>query len=152
MNEQQCSLLEQALTDGSSDYKEMSKKNGILLRNGAADLHAGDTVVLEEQMKVVVNLKWRLIVGIYDQNLQQVCPLSSGSDFMVVDNTVRKLTGIGQLAGIVTVDYAKKQEDSVRRRIEYLCDQNDEIELFGIEESIKTRSEILTQKHSLYIL
>ena len=155
LNEQQCSLLEQALTDGSSDYKEMSKKNGILLRNGAADLHAGDTVVLEGTDESGSKFKMEVpVVGIYDQNLQQeVCPLSSGSDFMVVDNTVRKLTGIGQLAGIVTVDYAKKQEDSVRRRIEYLCDQNDEIELFGIEESIKTRSEIFdTKTQPLYLI
>lgn len=155
LSEEQCGILSQAVIEGSSDYGELSKKNGILLRNGTADLHVGDTVLLEGTDESGNEFKTEVpVLGIYDQNLQQeICPLSSESDFMVVDNTAHKLTGIEELTGIITVDYARNQEDNIKSQIEYFCNQSDQIEMYGIEESIKTRSEIFdTKTEPLYLI
>lgn len=151
----QCNIIRKALVAGSSDYDTLNKENGILVREGVANLSVGDLILLrgtdnqgnEFQKDVPV-------VGIYNQNVQQeVLPLSSGSDFMVTDHTVLDLTGISQQCGIVTVDIEDNNKESALKQIEFLCNESNLVDIYTIQESMAVRKSIFeTQIQPMYLI
>lgn len=155
LSEKQCEVLSDAIVAGSVNYDELNDKDGILLRANATGLNVGDFVRLSgtdvngEKFNIEVP-----VMGFYDQNLQkEICPFASGSDFKLTDATAKRLTGIINQTGLLSISTKPGAEQQVYKAVRAITDTDDEIELYTLEDSVKVRQALFNmQTEPLFIV
>lgn len=153
--QEQCVRIAPSIVYGTSDYEALNKQNGILIRNGLGNMAVGEKVQINGLGKDGNEFTKELpIVGIYDGNKKQtLCPFSTGADFMMTDTSIAELTGITNQVGLIeaALDPAKRQQAT--EKIKAVTDANDKVDMFTLEESVKTRKSIFESKtRPLYMI
>lgn len=137
LTQEQFSIVSDLLTEGSIDYNEMTKINGIFVEDKYASV--GDTLTL--QLRGIDGNELSLdvpVVGTYDgAKLMSVYPIVPGNPyFLMTYDSAKNLTGVSAQTGVLSVDVTKEKYDTVLSQINEIAQSGDEISVFNIEQNI----------------
>ena len=137
LNREQTAEMQTILSSGTANYDDMVEKNGILVAEGTAKV--GDTLKIAGRAPDGSSFDVEaVVVGVYDRSdLMENCPVIPGSPyFLMAYDTAKKLTGIAEQTGILSLEVSEEHFESVLSEVQQIADENGKIEVNSIEQTI----------------
>lgn len=138
LDEEEIARRQSILSEGTADYDKMTEENGIWVEEGTAKL--GDSVELSGRAPDGSTFHIDAVVaGIYKKaDLMGKEPVVPGSPgFIMTYDTARKLTGITDQTGILTVQVSDENFDAVLSEVERIAEENGFLSVDSIRQTVK---------------
>ena len=128
---------QKVLTSGSANYDKMVNNNGILVVDGTGKV--GDKLKIAGRSSDGSEFNVAaVVIGTYDRSsLMETSPTVPGSPYFIMAyDTAKKLTGIKEQTGILSITTSDNKFDKVLDSVQKIADKNGEIEVNSIEQTI----------------
>ncbi|WMT94282.1 ABC transporter permease [Streptococcus agalactiae] len=128
---------QKVLTSGIANYDKMVNNNGILVVDGTGKV--GDKLKITGRSSDGSEFNVAaIVIGTYDRSsLMETSPTVPGSPYFIMAyDTAKKLTGITEQTGILSITTSDNEFDKVLDSVQKIADKNGEIEVNSIEQTI----------------
>lgn len=139
LDQEQMEEKQFVLSSGTVNYSDMVAQNGILVAEDIAKV--GDTLKIEGRASDGSTYAVEaVVVGTYNRaSLMESNPVIPGSPYFIMAyDTAKKLTGIIDQMGILTLEVSDEHLEDVLSAVQKIADENGKIEVNTIKQTISS--------------
>lgn len=153
LDEEEITRRQSILCEGTADYDKMTEENGIWVREGTAKL--GDSVELYGRAPDGSTFYADAVVaGVYKSaDLMEKDPVVPGSPYFIMTyDMTRKLTGITDQTGKLSVQVSDENFDAALSEIEKIAEENGCLSVDSIRQRVKSLEMIYDSSIKTYYM